>query len=151
MLFYTHLTFSFLVGILLSKIINITHPISYFIFILIGTLIPDLDHSNSKLGNKLKFFSKTIELLFGRRGLMHTIYLSLLISGIIYFFLNKEYGLSMFIGYTSHLILDGFTKEGVNILQPLSNLTLSGFIKTGGVLENIIFIILVLLIIFLLI
>lgn len=151
MLFYTHIAFSFLIGIILSKIISITHPINYFIFILIGTLIPDLDHPESKLGNKIKLFSRTIEILFGRRGLMHTIYFSLLIPGFLYLFLNQEYGLAMFVGYISHLVLDGFTKEGVNILQPLSNLSLFGFIKTGGILENITFIVLILLIIFLLI
>lgn len=151
MLFYTHLALSFLIGIIINKVMSIAHPINYFIFILIGTMIPDLDHPKSKLSNKLKPFSKGIGLFFGHRGLMHTIYFSLLIPGIIYLFLNKESGLATFIGYISHLFLDCLTKKGINLLQPFSKLSLSGFIKTGGILEQIIFTSLVLLIIFLLV
>ncbi|UDG80542.1 metal-dependent hydrolase [Candidatus Annandia pinicola] len=87
--------------------------------------LPDLDHPNSIIGKKLKYISILFYKLFGHRGFTHSI-LSII---IFYYILNLIILLNikisnyliyfMTIGYTSHIIADMFTYQGVPLLWPL--------------------------------
>jgi len=50
------------------------------------------------------------------------------------------FGYGIFVGYLSHLIGDGLSKEGINLLYPFTKLEIRGFLKVGGFVENILFI-----------
>lgn len=96
----------------------------------IGSLIPDIDHPNSTVGQKFRFLSRTVNNLFGHRGITHAP-ITLLIMSYLLFFAStyipleyKGYGLAFILGiimgYASHLFLDSLTVSGIPLLYPFS-------------------------------
>lgn len=94
----------------------------------VGSLIPDIDHPNSKLGSRIRPVSKLINKMVGHRGFTHTIF-ALLILSFGLFMLNmylpvslQPYGWAVVIGtvvgYASHLFLDVLTPSGVPLFAP---------------------------------
>ena len=143
MKFRTHLAFGLLMGLsflLLSDYSDGTDKVLFIAFALLGSALPDIDTASSKLGSKIWPLSKIIEMFMGHRGIFHSIWLIILFPGIVYLYLSKIYGIALFVGYSSHVFIDGFTKKGVNFLNPFLELRLSGFVETGSFLELIIFI-----------
>tara|TARA_Y100000031_G_C8187103_1_gene369523 strand:+ start:480 stop:905 length:426 start_codon:yes stop_codon:yes gene_type:complete len=138
MLWYTHIAFALLLGEFFSF-----NLIEYLILIF-ACLLPDIDHPDSKLGYRIKPISNLIKLIFGHRGVMHSVWVLFLFSYLVYLF--SEYYLAFFIGYFSHIFIDGFTKAGINYLNPIGKVKLNGFIRVGGLYEYVLFILLVLLI-----
>jgi inner membrane protein len=138
MMYHTHLVFGFLFALLALTFI---HPANKYIFIAIvvfAALLPDADHENSKINAKipgLKILSK----VFGHRGLLHSIWIPLALWLIIDIGFNSKYGSAVFIGYISHLVADGLTKMGINMVHPLKQLRIQGFIETGSVVEHLVF------------
>ena len=63
--------------------------------------------------------------------------------GLFWFFVNNVYGIALFIGFFSHLLIDALTKKGINFLHPFSKIRISGFITTGTMEELILLIIIV--------
>jgi len=136
MLFRTHLALGFLVGLIALKIFNPSNTIFFFILVLIGSVLPDIDHPKSKIGKKVKI----IGFLFEHRGFFHSILFLILIYFISVTFLRNNYFiLPLIIGYSSHLFIDCFNHKGIMPLHPLSRLRIKGFIKTGALLETILF------------
>lgn len=136
MMYYTHLAFGFLTAVSLMNLFNTGNRYIFLSLVLVGSLLPDLDHPDSKFGKKAGILSKIIESVFGHRGLMHTFYIAAAIALLIYYIFRPAYGIAIFLGYMSHLVIDGFTKQGINFLHPLSKLHLSGFVETGSVIEK---------------
>jgi len=117
MKFKTHLTF----GLFLTYA-EVQNKFLFILFVMLGSGLPDIDNASSKLGSKIWPLSKLIEIFLGHRGIFHSIWLIILIPGIVYLYLSKIYGIALFIGYFSHVLMDGFTKKGVNFLNPLLSL-----------------------------
>lgn len=144
MLSKTHTLFAVFIGFAAIKY-NLVQPVhGFLVLIVISSLLPDLDHSNSYIGKKLPVLSFAIEKVFGKRGFLHSILGCLLVLALLYFALGHFYKTLFFavaLGFISHLVGDSFTKAGVKWL-PFKSAKISGFIKTGGVLEWVIFIIL---------
>lgn len=94
----------------------------------LGSLAPDIDNSNSWLGRLLPFLSKPIERKFGHRTLFHSIFAILSLVSIavaiktLDLLNHQTFQLfaSFSIGYTSHILLDCTSIQGVKILYPLS-------------------------------
>ena len=94
----------------------------------LGSLAPDIDNSNSWLGRILPFISKPIERKFGHRTLFHSIFAILFLVAVVITskaldILNQksfEVLLAFSIGYTSHILIDCSSIQGVKILYPLS-------------------------------
>jgi len=91
---------------------------------LLTSLLPDIDHPKSVLGQRLKWISLPISRAFGHRGFTHSL---LAIALGIYLFhldLPKNWLLpadvfqSMIVGYFSHLLADMLTPAGVPLLWP---------------------------------
>lgn len=138
MMAHTHMAFGFLFGLLS---LSFVHPANKYMFLgiaIFSALLPDLDHPQSKLGRKV-FVSRIFNILFGHRGFFHAIWIPLAIWLILSFGLGMSYGSAVFIGYFAHLFSDGLTKAGVNLVHPLHQLRLQGFIETGGVVEHLVF------------
>ena len=149
MKFKTHLAFGLFMGLLYLNYAEVQNRFLFILFVLLGSALPDIDTSSSKLGSKIWPLSKLIEIFLGHRGIFHSIWLIILIPGIVYLYIGKIYGIAMFIGYFSHVLMDGFTKKGVNFLNPFLELRLRGFLETGSFLEKMILVVIVLLDIFL--
>ncbi|MFH0853792.1 MAG: metal-dependent hydrolase [bacterium] len=123
-------------------------------------LLPDLDASESKLQNiplqiggrhgiRLRLFKIPgiiFNKLFRHRGPLHSL-LSLIILGIILTLLPLPPVLILAagVGFLSHLLLDGLTPSGVPLFYPVQQrVRLSPFfkIKTGGMIDQLVFLIL---------
>jgi len=144
MMYYTHLAFGLLVSLIALKFLAIKNQILFILIVLLFSILPDIDETRSKIGRKNKLISKTINFAFGHRGLIHTIYIPLIIF-LIFDLINFEIAIATLIGYFSHLFSDALTKRGIRPLYPLINKRLNGPIRTGSLFEKILFLIIVLL------
>tara|TARA_Y100000310_G_scaffold264291_1_gene274917 strand:- start:2270 stop:2725 length:456 start_codon:yes stop_codon:yes gene_type:complete len=136
MLFKTHILFGFLIWLITQQYFGINIYLS-LVIILLTSILPDIDKSNSKIGSKIKPISFIIEKLFGHRKLFHSLLFWTAISALIWHYAGKPYAIITLIGISSHLIADALTKQGINFLYPLSQFRIAGFIETGSLLEII--------------
>lgn len=131
----THMAFGFLAGLLFYSILGQ----QWWVFIPIATiasLLPDIDHENSKI-NRMIPITRWLPKLFKHRGFFHSIFPPLLLF-IIFHQANLDIiGIPLTIGYLSHLFSDCLTLMGLNLLHPISTLRIQGFIRTDGIMEYI--------------
>ena len=144
MLFRTHFVFAIFIFLIFFNFLemNIYGKIVFGIFLLIATIFVDIDSSKSKLGSCWIF--RPIQLFFSHRGMIHSLAVALILSLLIYFF-NSFAGIGFFVGYVCHLFLDFFTKRGIFIFWPIfrKKFCLIGM-SSGGIIEEIIFVLLLL-------
>ncbi|CRH64688.1 Inner membrane protein ydjM [Chlamydia trachomatis] len=104
----------------------------------LGSILPDICHPNSMIGRRVPLLDNLISEVFGHRTITHSLLILIL---TLFFFgwttwpLGLEYGI--FIGMVSHLVLDAFTKQGIQFFWPFK--VKVGFpfgITTGGMLEK---------------
>ena len=138
MLFKTHIVFSLAVYFLLSYYIAM--PWYVLIFVLLATAFVDIDIKNSKAGNR--WYLRPFQFFTKHRGLLHSLIVGLLLSLIIAS-ISQWAGFGFFVGYISHLFLDCLTKSGVKLFWPLP-WKVKGFVKSGSIVEQVIFVLLLL-------
>ena len=138
MMYKTHLVFALFIG---SFLFSFFSESFFFLFLVcIGALLPDIDHPESFFGRRIKPLSTFISEVFGHRGFFHSLFVPLLIYAILAIVFDQFFiGLSLSVGYLSHLIGDAFTQKGVNFLHPFSTFKISSFLVTGSFVEYIIF------------
>lgn len=91
---------------------------------LLTSLLPDIDHPKSVLGQRLSWIAVPIARTFGHRGFTHS--LLAIIGSVLLFKLECPLDWSipsdivdaMIIGYLSHLLADMLTPAGVPLLWP---------------------------------
>ncbi|EXJ22639.1 Membrane-bound metal-dependent hydrolase YdjM, induced during SOS response [Alkalibacterium sp. AK22] len=148
MLYKTHIAVTYATAL---PLMAMTGPVTVGnLFALgLGSVMPDIDHPKSFIGNRTGGISQGIGKVFGHRGLAH----SLLGTGVFYLlaqalitsFNFPSSWLSWFIaGYLAHLVQDSFSRTGVAWLQPVINKRIQfGFrivyYRTGRTAETIIF------------
>ena len=143
MIFKTHLALGFLIGILFITIFPQKLPILFIFLVTIFSALPDIDHPNSKYGRKLKIISWPIHLIFKHRGFFHSVFPPIILFFVLSYFNLRYLGLAVLVGYTAHLIGDAVTKEGINFLHPFSIFHIRGPIRTGAIMETLVFYILI--------
>jgi inner membrane protein len=115
----------------------------FAISLLFGSIFPDIDTSSSSMSKKVGLIGSVIRLFTKHRGIFHSIWMPVILSGLGIVFNIPLYAIiGFFIGYVSHLFADGLTVRGVRPLYPI-NLKIRGFVKTGGALESVLFVLLV--------
>lgn len=144
MLFKTHLAFGLLVGLIILPYANPSSKFMFLFVVIAASIMPDIDQPNSKISNQIPILPKLLSIFVKHRGIFHSIFFAILLSGLFWYFINHSYGVAFIVGYMSHLLIDGFTKSGINFLHPFGKLHLSGFIETGTTAEWIIFLIILL-------
>lgn len=142
MLAKTHIAFGLLTGLILLPYIHPSNSYIFIALIAIASILPDIDCPRSKISNKIPIIPRIISIFFKHRGMFHSIFFAFLIPYAVYYF-NPGYGIATFIGYTSHLLIDALTEEGINFLNPITNFRISGFIQTGTISELVIFLLIV--------
>jgi len=159
MLGRTHFLFGLVLGFFVVNFFAL--PFNAVVFVVLGSLFPDLDHPGSLISGfnfVFKDVSKVIRKVIGHRTYLHTLEAGFLSTGLLAFVLNwfgfKWLVLSalFFMGFVGHLFLDSFTRSGVP-------LTFSGvnknrkyglrLFRTGGIEEKWFFIVLFFVLIFL--
>ncbi len=143
MLTRTHFVFSvFLCLVLfLLNVVAIPNELLFLLFVIIGTVIVDIDSRKSFIGKIILF--RPIQWVFSHRGMFHTILFGVLFSLIISFF-DKWLGIAFAFGYLSHLIMDCFTPAGVRLFWPLWDGKIGFGVRSGGLIEEIMFVLLLL-------
>ncbi|ELX8378642.1 metal-dependent hydrolase [Providencia vermicola] len=93
--------------------------------VLLGALLPDIDHPSSIPGRLLRILSIPISKLCGHRGFTHSLIAWLLLMIACYQWLPSQWAIpndllqAFLLGYISHLIADILTPSGVPFLWPL--------------------------------
>ena len=110
----------------------------------LGALIPDIDHKNSTISNKVKPIGNIISKIFKHRGFTHSILGSIIII-ILFGWLfsltgiNKVFNIilikSIYIGIISHILLDMLTPSGVSLLYPYNKRYSIASFTMGGIGE----------------
>ncbi len=130
--------FSLAVYFLLSYFLLM--PVWVLFFILLATAFVDIDIKSSRAGNR--WYLRPLQWMTKHRGVLHSLIAGLVLSlsvGMI----SLWAGFGFFVGYISHLFLDCLTKSGVRLFWPLG-WKVKGFVRSGGVVEDIIFVLLLL-------
>lgn len=136
MLFQTHLLFSLILSIYFKEVFNLS--LVFVLIAVISSSLPDIDTTRSWIGRRLKIISYMLELAFKHRTLTHSIWPILLFGFIFYLNNMKIITFGLLVGYSSHLLLDSFTIQGIQPLYPV-RYKIKGIFKTGGIFEKIIF------------
>ena len=109
---------------------GVAEPVPLLLFAMLGSLLPDLDASEShikhlSLGTKVEPFllpSQIIHRALGHRGLLHSLWgvvLLATVSGVpLGYYFGVSAGVGLVLGYASHLLLDAMTKTGIPLLYP---------------------------------
>ena len=139
--------FSIFFGLCLNKFIGLNFSYLHFVIIAISSLVPDIDLKKSKIGKLFKPFSSMINLFFSHRGFFHSLIFMFLCYFILFAFF-RDFSNPFLIGFSSHIILDALTVEGIRPFYPFK-FKVRGFLKTGGIVEIILSFLLIGLIIFL--
>jgi membrane-bound metal-dependent hydrolase YbcI (DUF457 family) len=112
---------------------------SYWFFIvgLLFSILPDIDLYKSKLGKKIPVISIPLNLI-GHRGIMHSFTIPFILS-VLFFYIDINAAMGIFIGYSSHLFLDMLNYKGLKPFWPLP-WKIKGFCKSGGIVDWVIFV-----------
>jgi inner membrane protein len=135
----THLAFGLLVGLFVSEFFGVENKLLFVSIVVFSSLLPDLDIPASKIGQKVRPLSWLLNIFFGHRGLMHTVYIPLLVWFIFISYGKAFIAGAFFLGYMSHLIIDMLNVKGIYFFYPLIRVRLNGFIKANGFLERLLF------------
>lgn len=148
MLYKTHIAVTYATAL---PLMAMTGPVTIGnLFALgLGSVMPDIDHPKSFIGNRSGGISHGIGRVFGHRGLAHSFIgagaFYLLAEVLVSSFDLPESLVSWFIaGYLAHLIQDSFSRTGVAWFQPLISKRIQfGFRKiyyrTGKTVETIVY------------
>lgn len=106
--------------------------IAPFIFaVMIGSVFPDIDEPESWIGRRTKIISNMIKMVFGHRGMTHTLVCSVFVfvalTAWVHYLDWKQDFYYIFFGFSTGWVLHSFgdahTKSGVKFLMPFSNKT----------------------------
>ena len=145
-----HIVSGAVVGLCLSASLIISGRVEIgvagaFATTVLGSIFPDIDTSTSKLGKKMKFTSRLMNMLFGHRGFLHSPIFAVL-SMILLNWLFAKYNIEQYnyiwqgfgIGILNHLMCDMMTKGGIPLLYPFYKWKFSfSNMKSGSKLEFI--------------
>ncbi|PTG61774.1 hypothetical protein BUY28_12015, partial [Staphylococcus cohnii] len=104
----THTSCGLLVGALTIEYYqtDLFTSITIMTLAVISSLLPDICHTQSKVGRRFKVLSFLVRILFGHRTFTHSLLFLSIISILLYFIQTPEYYLvSIILGLLSHVIL----------------------------------------------
>lgn len=146
-----HLLAGFTIGISEAALLMYTkgalEAAAFAGFAIAGSILPDSDLPNTKMGINLPYLANILNKTFGHRGFIHTPVCALMLSGALFFavdrLLNADIAwlcaTGLFTGYMIHLFQDMFTKGGISFFYPISRSRISFTkIKSNSKIHNFI-------------
>jgi inner membrane protein len=130
----THLAIAAALALLFLPIV--THKIVFLGVILVAALLPDIDSPTSYFGH-YKIW-RPVQFIVEHRGIFHSLTLCIFVS-LVFALVLPVLALPFFLGYSSHLFADSFTKEGITPFWPWKRMS-QGILTTGTQVEFGIFI-----------
>ena len=133
MLAFGHIT----IALLATKIFMQKAGIVDTLFVILMSILPDIDHPNSWLG-QIRPISYFLYSKFGHRTFTHSLIFAVLVTNFFAFDMHK-YVLA-WIGIGTHLFADMLTYTGIPIFWPynVNFVILGGKLKTGSLQETMI-------------
>lgn len=113
-------------GVALTSVVMSTQNVNiyanpyYLGLTVFASLLPDIDHPQSILGRLFFFISKRISIAYGHRTITHSI-IFLGVLGIALWWATPTIAPIFITAYSSHILFDLLTKQGVKLFYPLSN------------------------------
>ena len=150
MLFMGHVLIGLTYYLLFFEYFTPPNQIVFFLLVLLGSLLPDIDEENSKINKWSGIFGKIIGRTFPHRGFLHSIFFFTILFFIIKYFFLEVYGHALLIGYFAHLTGDGISLSGVRIFYPFKY-KIRGPLRVGSKVETFITVVLFLLVLKLLV
>lgn len=144
-MFKTHFAFGLLIGLLSLNFFIVDPKWLFVLLVAIASSFPDIDHPRSKISKLLFPVSWIISWVASHRGIFHSVFPIIGLYFLFDYIGLSTVGIAIGIGYLSHLIGDALTYNGIDFLYPLSRFKIAGPISTGGLLEMIIYAIIVIL------
>ncbi len=143
MLTRTHFVFSVFLCLILFwiNVVSVPNKILFLLFVILGTIIVDIDSKKSFVGKIILF--RPLQWVFSHRGMFHTILFAVLFSLVVAFF-DRWLGVAFAFGYISHILLDCFTPAGVRLFWPLWDGKIGFGVRSGVLIEEILFVLLLL-------
>ncbi|MFW6013880.1 MAG: metal-dependent hydrolase [Candidatus Nanoarchaeia archaeon] len=137
MRFKTHLAFTFFLFLVSWPLIEdfTGEKWIFALFFLIFGVFPDIDTTKSRLG---RFFP--VGRALKHRGVFHSIWPAVFFSVIVEIFF-AGYGLAVFLGYFSHLVLDMLNFQGVGLFYPVIKFRVKGPLKATGLADRLLFLV----------
>lgn len=114
---------------------HVDNKLIFISVLLIASAIPDIDTGFSTIGSKGIF--RILQFFVRHRGVVHSFTTALVLSCLFALYLPML-ALPFFLGYSFHLLADSFTVDGVKLFWPFGPES-KGKIKTGGRIEDGIF------------
>ena len=113
----------------------VTYKLVFVPVVLVAALLPDIDSAYSTFGHH--WFFRPFQFFIKHRGFIHSLTVCFAFSLFFAFFI-PVIALPFFLGYSSHLVSDSFTEEGIRMFWPFKSVS-SGKIKTGSIAEDGVF------------
>ncbi|KRW83721.1 metal-dependent hydrolase [Marinobacter sp. P4B1] len=137
MMAMSHVATSVVVWSLASEFTALEPTPGGLIAVVLGSLLPDIDHPKSWLGRRLIFISGPLSLLIGHRGITHSLIatIALVVALLWWGQLGGYLVASLCIGYLGHLAGDFLTKGGIPVFWPIKRRFAMPIFSTGGVIE----------------
>ncbi|PIZ51474.1 hypothetical protein COY27_03725 [Candidatus Woesearchaeota archaeon CG_4_10_14_0_2_um_filter_33_13] len=130
MLFYTHLLLGIVGFLLLNKYFSGGYEWLFLLFVLLGSVLPDIDDGKSKIKKASGIIGSVISFLFKHRGILHSLIFALVLFVLLSLW-DIYYAWALLIGYTSHLVGDVITPMGIQLFYPFSRWKIRGPIRVG--------------------
>lgn len=132
-MYKTHLAIGAFLAFLFLPSVN--YKMLFLPVVLICSLLPDIDSTQSYLGKHLIF--RPLQWMIKHREFLHSFTFCIIITAIFAFYL-PIIAFPFFLGYWGHLMADAITIEGIRPFWPGKE-RIEGKIKAGGKIEKIIF------------
>ena len=101
----THIAMGVAVGSLGSLIFMQDDALAWWVGVLMGSIIPDIDHPQSKIGRRFPGISHLLHAIFGHRGGTHSVMFILLIS-LAGWIVSVPLGIGLSLGVLTHILAD---------------------------------------------
>ncbi|MCX8158921.1 MAG: metal-dependent hydrolase [Candidatus Pacearchaeota archaeon] len=131
----THLAIA--IGLMLYFLPIVNNKLAFVSVILVASLLPDIDTSGSYFGQR--WYWRPVQWVTKHRGVLHSMTICIFISLIFALFI-PILAFPFFLGYSSHLIGDALTQDGIMPFWPLKK-EAKWIFRTGGKREMVLFLI----------
>jgi inner membrane protein len=146
MMGHTHITIGAFTGLAVGLALHasLTESMGLAAIAGIAAILPDIDHPQGQIRQKLGVAGDLSLFWLSHRGLTHTLLANLGIFVLSYLLLPEMAQLAVMGGYSSHLVADALTRRGIPFLWPISGRSFHLLphpfrLTTGGWIENIFF------------
>ncbi|MCX8194280.1 MAG: metal-dependent hydrolase [Candidatus Pacearchaeota archaeon] len=146
MMFRTHIIFALFFYLLFIKIFSLQFSWVFAAIMAFGSILPDIDSPSSFVNRKYLFgIGKGIAAFSEHRGFFHSVFGILIftaLSLVVTYFtrISLIHVLAIPLGYFMHLAADSLNVSGIKWLWRSNKLHIKGPIKTGGFIEQLFFI-----------